>query len=171
MFELLLMRHAKSDWSSHTPDIERPLNDRGRRDAMSMAIHLKQLGLSPDRMVVSVAERTRETASLIIQKLALDDEKIFFDRQLYLADRETLGEVIELYAGDNERLLILAHNPGMDDLVNYLASAAVPLSDNGKLMTTCALAHFRLDSPEGLLKPGQGNLLSLTRAASLNKQE
>ncbi len=171
MFELLLMRHAKSDWSSHTPDIDRPLNGRGRDDAIRMGAYLNQQGIAPDTMVVSVAERTRETARLLLNSLRLDDKNIIFDSQLYLADRETLSDVIELYASDDQCLLILAHNPGMDYLVSYLASIAPPLSANGKLMTTCALAHFRLESLDALTKPGQAELLHLIRAANLKKTQ
>ena len=96
MFELILMRHAKSDWSSHPADIDRPLNDRGARDAMRMGAYLKQMNLVPDAMVVSVAQRTRETASLLLDNLPVDEKNIIFDRQLYLADRETLCETIEI---------------------------------------------------------------------------
>jgi len=167
MFELLLMRHAKSDWSGHTSDIDRPLNSRGRNDAIRMGVYLNQQGITPDRIIISVAERTRETADLLLKSLTLDEENIIFDRQLYLADRETLADITELYARDNQRLLILAHNPGMDYLVSYLASTAPPLSDKGKLMTTCALAHFRLHSLDALTKAGQAELLQIIRAASL----
>ncbi len=163
MFELLLMRHAKSDWSGGTPDIDRPLNSRGRDDAMRMGAYLNQQGITPDMMVVSVAERTRETASLLLNKLALDEDNVIFDRQLYLADRETISNIIELYASDNQCLLILAHNPGLDYLVSYLSRTAPPLSDNGKLMTTCALAHFHLNSLDALTRPGQAELLNIIK--------
>jgi len=167
MFELILMRHAKSDWSSHTADIDRPLNDRGARDAVRMGAYLKQMNLVPDVMVVSTAQRTRETASLLLNNLPVDEKNIIFDRQLYLADRETLCETVEIYASDSQqkwqRLLLLAHNPGMDYMVSYLASSAPPLSSSGKLMTTCAAACFSLDSLDALKKPGQGKLLNLIR--------
>ena len=163
MFELMLMRHAKSDWSSHTADIDRPLNDRGARDAIRMGAHLNKLELVPDRMVVSAAQRTRETASLLLNNLALDKKNIIFDRQLYLADMDTLCETIEIYARENQRLLILAHNPGMDYLVSYLAGSAPALSSSGKLMTTCAVACFSLASLDALKKPGQGELQNLIR--------
>ena len=163
MFELMLMRHAKSDWSGHTADIDRPLNDRGRRDAVRMGVYLNQKKLVPDRVVVSAAQRTRETAGLLLNDLAVPDKHIIVDKALYLADMETLCDIIELYASDNKRLLILAHNPGMDDLVSYLASAPPSLSASGKLMTTCALACFRMSSLAVLKKPGQGELQNLIR--------
>jgi phosphohistidine phosphatase len=162
------MRHAKSDWSGHVADIDRPLNDRGAQDAIRMGARLNQLGLVPDRMVVSVAQRTRETASLLLNNLVVDEKNIIFERQLYLADMDTLCETIEIYASaasqkPQQRLLILAHNPGMDYLVSYLASSAPPLSSSGKLMTTCAVACFSLDSPGALKKPGQGELQNIIR--------
>ena len=163
MFELMLMRHAKSDWSSHTADIDRSLNDRGRRDAIRMGIYLKQKKLVPDRMVVSAAQRTRETADLLLNNLSLAEKNIVIDKELYLADRETLCDIIELYAGVNQRLLILAHNPGMDELVSYLASTPPLLSTSGKLMVTCSVACFHIDSLEAVKKPGLGKLQNLIR--------
>jgi phosphohistidine phosphatase len=163
MFDLMLMRHAKSDWSSYTADIDRPLNDRGRQDALRMGIYLSRKKLVPDRVVVSAAQRTRETVDLLVKNLPLDKTNIIIDRELYLADKEMLCDVIELYARDNQRLLILAHNPGMDDVVNYLADTLPPLSSSGKLMTTGAIACFKMDSVQAVKKPGLGKLQKLIR--------
>ncbi|VAW51983.1 hypothetical protein MNBD_GAMMA05-2032 [hydrothermal vent metagenome] len=163
MFELLLMRHAKSDWHSHLADIERPLNERGRRDAARLGLYLEQAGLTPDRMVVSAAERTQETARLLLQAIPVAEESTSIDKSLYLADMETLCDNIAFYAIEGQRLLVLAHNPGMDYLVNYLAHSAPPLSDSGKLMTTCAVAYFHLDTLDALKKPGKGELRKLIR--------
>ncbi len=163
MIELLLMRHAKSDWHSRTADIERPLNNRGRQDAIRMGSYLNQMHLVPDRMIVSVAQRTQETAQLLLNNVSLPEEKIIVEKALYLADRKTLCEVIEHYAIDNQRLLILAHNPGMDDLVSYLASSAPPLTASGKLMATCSVANVHINSLDELKKPGQSELQNLIR--------
>ena len=163
MFELMLMRHAKSDWYSHTADIERPLNERGVQDAVRMGAYLNESGLVPDRMIVSCARRTQQTAGLLLQNMSVPEKNIIIDRQLYLADSETICDIIELYAGEGESLLILAHNPGMDYLVSQLASSPPPLSDSGKLMTTCAVACFQLDSLSALSQPGQGELTNLFR--------
>lgn len=162
------MRHAKSDWHSHTADIDRPLNERGRQDALRMGEYLKQQNLVPDIMIVSSAQRTLETASLLLTNLPLDEENVIVDEALYLADSETLLETIELYASDNQRLLILAHNPGMDYLVSYLASTPPPLSDSGKLMTTCAAAVFSIDSLDTLKKSGRAELKNLFRPKEIS---
>jgi len=155
------MRHAKSDWHSHTADIDRPLNVRGAQDAVRMGVYLNETGLVPDRMLVSAARRTQQTAELLLQNMPVPETNIIVDRQLYLADTETLCEVIELYAREDQ--LILAHNPGMDYLVSYLASSPPPLSGSGKLMTTCALAYFQLDSLAALKTAGRGELQDLLR--------
>lgn len=169
MFELLLMRHAKSDWHNHLADIERPLNDRGRRDAVQMGLYLEQQELTPDKVVVSVAERTQESARLLFQNLPLEEGNIIIDKSLYLADRKTLCDNIALYAVEGKRLLMLAHNPGMDYLVSYLADVAPPLSDSGKLMTTCAIAYFHLDSLDALKQPGRGELRQLIRPKDIGR--
>jgi phosphohistidine phosphatase len=163
MFDLMLMRHAKSDWHSHTADIDRPLNSRGCQDAARMGAYLEQMGLVPDKMIVSPAKRTQQTAEQLLENLPVDEEQVIVDRELYLAGTETLCEIIELYAADNRRLLILAHNPGMDDMVSYLASSPASLSDSGKLMSTCAVACFHLASPDALKRPGAAELQGLFR--------
>lgn len=167
MFELILMRHAKSDWHSHTADIDRPLNDRGVEDAKRMGAHLKLMDLVPDKMVVSVAQRTQETARLLLDNLAVEQDNIIIDQQLYLADTGALCETIELYARDNERLMILAHNPGLDYMVSHLASSMPALSESGKLMTTCSAAVFTLESPDSVRKQGRGVLQHLIRPKEL----
>ena len=163
MIDLMLMRHAKSDWSSHTADIDRPLNSRGSRDAVAMGGYLEQTGLVPDKMIISPARRTRQTAELLLRNLPVDGQQVIVDRDLYLADIETLREIGELYTADDQRILLLAHNPGMDDMVSYLANKAPPLSANGKLMTTCAVADFAVASIDTIKRPGRADLQGLYR--------
>ena len=168
MFELILMRHAKSDWHSHTADIDRPLNARGVEDAIRMGAYLKQVDLVPDKMLVSAAQRTQETASLLLDSFSVVPDNIIIDQPLYLADTETLCETVELYACDNQRLMILAHNPGLDYLVEYLASSPPTLSSSGKLMTTCSAACFSLASSDYVRKRGQGILQRLIRPKEID---
>ena len=159
----MLMRHAKSDWHSHTADIDRPLNSRGVEDAIRMGAHLSLMDLVPDKMVISAAERTQETARLLLENFSVKQENIIIDQQLYLADTGTLCETIELYARDSERLMILAHNPGLDYLVSHLASSMPALTESGKLMTTCSAAIFSLETPDSVHKQGRGLLQHLIR--------
>jgi phosphohistidine phosphatase len=167
MFELLLMRHAKSDWSQNLTDIDRPLNERGRNDALKMGEHLRHLNIMPDRMLVSTAERTRETAMLLQQSISLTEQEIFYEQSLYLASFRTICEMASRYAEDDRRLLILAHNPGMDDAIYYLSEQRPTLTANGKLMTTSSIAYFEIASNDYLKRPGQNRLVDILRPASI----
>lgn len=168
MFQLLLMRHAKSDWQYNLPDIERPLNKRGRKDALAMGRHLKQINALPERLLVSPAQRTRETADLLF-KDTVQKPEIIIDRELYLAGRTSLLELAEAYAGENRCLMLLAHNPGMDETVSYLASKTPQLSSTGKLMTTCAVALFDLDGLKALHTAHQCTLKALLRPEDIHR--
>jgi phosphohistidine phosphatase len=163
MFNLMLVRHAKSDWHAHKSDFERPLNKRGAEDALRMGVYLSQQGLVPDCMVVSGAKRAKETAKLMLEALPIAENHVIYDKELYLADRETLQEIIEVYASKNKRLLLLAHNPGMDDLVSYFSTTDPALTDSGKLMVTCAVACFAFNDINDVRSPGKGILDNLYR--------
>ncbi|MCW8962367.1 MAG: histidine phosphatase family protein [Gammaproteobacteria bacterium] len=165
----MLMRHAKSDWHSHISDMDRPLSESGVQEAMFMGLHLKQMDLIPDCMIVSGAQRAQETARLVLKNLAVPENHLIVDKELYLADKETLLEFIEVFAAENKRLMIVAHNPGMDDVVNYLSNRPPQLSRHGKLMETCAVACFRLDSIASIKKRRQGKLVSLLRPEDINE--
>ena len=167
MFELMLMRHAKSDWHSDKADFDRPLNQRGRQDASRIGRHLKQLNIIPDVIVSSAAKRTRQTAELVNDYLALDDSSMKFDKELYLAGNESLRNIIEEYASDGMRLMVIAHNPGMDDLVSYLANTALPLSSNDKLMSTAAVAGFQIPTLDCLTSPGMAEMKYIFRPKEL----
>ncbi len=171
MYEVMLMRHAKSDWQYDVADIDRPLNPRGRRNALAMGRYLAEIDCVPSRIILSSSQRTRETAELLLQSLPLKKDALQIDRELYLADRETLLEAMELYANEGQRLLILAHNPGMDDTVNYLASSPPPLSASGKLMTTCAVACFTFASLADLNRPARCECRQLLRPADIPAQD
>ena len=168
MIELMLMRHAKSDWHINTSDHARPLNDRGRADALRMNNHLLQLNLIPDKIIASNSLRTQQTAEILLTGTKLTDTDINFDSTLYLANRQVLTDTIKHYARENQRLLILAHNPGIDDLVDYLCSKPPPLTKNGKLMVTCAIAVFHINSLENLGYAGLGQLINVFRPRDIS---
>ena len=168
MYEILLMRHAKSDWHSHSADIDRPLNKRGKRDAAAMGRYLKQSGIIPDRVVSSVARRAQDTAELVLESFPAAGQlksvpAMTIDRDLYLAGLSTLIEAVQLYAIEGGTLLLVAHNPGMDEIVHHLSDTDPVYSDNAKLMTTCAVAHFQLDTVDDIGRPGKGRLIGITR--------
>lgn len=118
---LILMRHAKSSWSSpNLPDHERPLNGRGRRDAPRVGQRLAELGWTPDAIWSSDATRTRETAALLIPALDVDPP-VTFDPDLYLAGLEAIEGAAADWDPAWTTVLTLGHNPGWESAASTLA--------------------------------------------------
>lgn len=117
MKTLTLLRHAKSGWDDPVArDFDRPLNPRGRRAAATIGRHLRDLDVAFDRVIASPALRVQETIDEVERgygrRLAPE-----WDRRLYLASAATLLDVVREAAEDAERLLLVGHNPGLEDLV------------------------------------------------------
>jgi phosphohistidine phosphatase len=137
MKTLLLMRHAKSSWAeAGMPDHDRPLNDRGRRDAPRMARRLADAGLLPDRLLCSTATRARQTAELLVPASGYAGP-VSHDPRLYHATPDAILGVVAETPDDAARLLVIAHNPGLEQLVRRLAG------DDGP-MPTAAVAQIEL---------------------------
>ena len=161
---LYLMRHAKSDWhSTAQSDFERPLNKRGRNDAVRMGQWLKAQGLKSQVLLASPAQRARQTVLAVVDILGVKEDEVVFKKDLYLAGRSTLVNVLRAVPGCLESVLLVAHNPGMDELVEWLVSEPPPLSESGKLMTTAAIAMFSLQGDWAGLKQGRASLQQLMR--------
>ncbi len=161
---LLLMRHAKSDWAEPgLADADRPLNKRGRRDAPRMAEWLVESGNVPDMVLCSSAERTRETVDLM-NEIWPDRVPVHTSGDLYLAAPETILRVIRSDGDDVARLMIVAHNPGLAELV----SSASGQSSN---VPTAAIAIFdaSLDRWGDLRSPSQLHLVTQIRPKSLSE--
>lgn len=119
---LLLLRHAKSSWKDdELDDFDRPLNSRGRRAAPAMGEVLLERGLVPGRVLCSPAERTRETWALVAEILGADVPASYPD-PLYLAEAGDILDVVRREGGRAERLLVVGHNPGLQDLAVALAA-------------------------------------------------
>src|SRR5262245_16403434 len=114
MKTLLLLRHAKSSHKdSAVDDHERPLNKRGKEDARRMGQFLQEQSLLPDFILASSAKRCRKTAELVIQSSGFRGE-MRLTVTLYESDAARLQEVISSTTEDIQKLLVIAHNPGME---------------------------------------------------------
>jgi len=144
--EFILMRHAKSDWNADfRHDFDRPLNKRGRKEAVRMAQWLLDKDLVPDIIITSPAVRARSTAELVADTLAYPLKKISEVESLYDAGLNTTLYAVQQAVVENTMPLIISHNPVMDTLVVYLADNPPACSSSGKLMTTAAIAVFRTE--------------------------
>ena len=119
---LTLVRHAKSSWKdANLSDLDRPLNKRGRRDAPMMGARLAARDDSPDVIVSSPAVRALATAEAIAEEIGYPWSEIVVDERIYGADVTDWLEVIHTLGDVWDRAMCIGHNPGLTDLVNYLA--------------------------------------------------
>src|SRR2546425_1807744 len=140
MKSVLVLRHAKSSWKQpELADHDRPLNKRGKRDAPLMGRLLKGDDLVPDIIISSTAIRARATAE-VVAKASGYDREIVLNKSLYAAGPEAYLGVIHDLSDEYFRVLIVGHNPGLEELVELLTGEI-------HLMPTCSLAHvkFRVD--------------------------
>ena len=118
---LLVIRHAKSSWDIGTlNDFERPLNERGKRDAPAMANRLKEKNILIDAFVASPAKRAKKTAEYFIEAYGRSKEDILFISKLYHAPAEVFFEVAGSLPEHFNTVALFSHNPGITDFVNQL---------------------------------------------------
>lgn len=137
MLTLLLMRHAKSGWDdSGLRDHDRPLNARGEKAAPRIGELLAKLGLAPERILFSTAARSRATAELVAAAAGVDADSLISLEDLYLAPPSVVLDAVVRRGGNATRLLVVAHNPGLEELVASLARRP-------EVFPTGAVAAFR----------------------------
>lgn len=168
MRTLLLLRHAKSDWANDLPDFERPLNARGQQAAQRMGCWMREHHIQPEWIVSSPAQRTLETVAGLRQHLDIPDTLVHYDERLYLASAPTLLEVAARCPTDMDNAMLVAHNPGLDDVLLWLCGPDLPRSRKGKLMTTASLAQIQLPEDWQHLTPGCGKLQQIIRPGEID---
>lgn len=123
---LLLIRHAKSDWVDPSlKDFDRPLNERGKRDAPVMAKRLLNKGISIDAFISSPAKRARKTAEIFIKEFGGKKEEIIIHNNLYLAGPGVFFDVISKTEPSVKNIAVFSHNPGITDFANMLTNARI----------------------------------------------
>ncbi len=139
--ELFLVRHAKSSWDDPTiSDHDRPLNERGYRNAPEMGRRLSDRGVSPDALISSTAQRARTTARIIADSLGWPEERVVLDRALYHASATELQEYIGGLNDAHTSVMLFGHNPGMTNLVSHLFGLAL---DN---LPTCGVVYLQFSA-------------------------
>jgi phosphohistidine phosphatase len=161
--ELLLLRHGKSDWEDGVEDFHRPLKKRGRLAAQCIGLWLQEQRLIPDGIVSSPAERALATAKKVCATLAIDVQDIVQEGRIYEASCEQLMAVVHATPHTVHRLLLTGHNPGLEELLEYLSDESLPPHADGKLMPTAALARLQFNGGWEDLSEGRATLVSLVR--------
>jgi phosphohistidine phosphatase len=134
---LLILRHAKSSWAdSSISDWQRPLNERGLRDAPRAGLWLRERSLVPDLIITSDAVRARATAEAVAEAAGYAHE-IIVEPSLYHAEPADLLAVLRGVRSEARTMLVVGHNPGLEGLVQQLTG-------EGHDLPTAALVHIAM---------------------------
>ncbi len=163
MKTLLILRHAKSSWNdSSLEDRDRPLNARGRRDAPRMGDVLRDESLIPDVIISSDAVRAQATA-LAVAEAAGYTRDVVIDPRLYLASPEDLLAVLRARPdADANIVMIVAHNPGLEDLIAQLTGERHDLPT-----ATLVQLALSIDTWDALDAPIRATLVDIWRPKEL----
>lgn len=157
MHTLYLLRHAKSSWVDPTlSDLQRPLAARGRRDAKRIAKHLRRLGDEPELVLCSPAMRTRETLELV--RPAVGSSTIVLEDELYAASSDELLARIRLVPDPVASVMLIGHNPGLQQLALLLASSGDERERLEAKFPTAALATLAVATSWSRLAPTDATL-------------
>ncbi len=139
MKQLILIRHAKSSWAVFSiKDFDRPLNDRGKKDAPVMAKRLLDKGITIDAFIASPAKRARKTAELFVKEYKAEKNSIFFFDELYLAATSNFLDVINKTDDRFKTIAVFSHNEGITDFANSLTETRI---DN---IPTCGIFAIKI---------------------------
>ena len=126
MKTVILVRHAKSDWGDRSlDDFDRPLNERGKRDAPVMAQRLVDRKIAIDSFIASPARRARKTAVIFAKAYGQKKDDLVFRDELYGAGPDVFYDVIAKARNKWDTIAIFSHNPGITDFANQLSDTRI----------------------------------------------
>jgi phosphohistidine phosphatase len=168
MRRLMLLRHAKSDWPEGVADLDRPLAKRGRKEAPAVGTFMAAGGLRPDQALVSPAARARETWDLVAPAFA-PPPRSTIEPRAYMATADALLDLIRLTDPEIRTLLLVGHNPGMEEFARALVGGGSAEARRRLALSypTSALAVFEIASDWVDLQPQGGALAHFVTPQSL----
>lgn len=156
MKELILVRHAKSDWGNELlKDVDRHLNERGSNDAYYLSNWFKEnKSPAPDFIIASTATRALTTALIFARTLELDLKNFKLEKDIYEATASTLFDVIHKLPDNKNKIMLFGHNPGITNLGNLLSDDL--FFDN---VPTCGMVSFCFETDNWKnIEPKSGKL-------------
>ncbi len=146
---LVIIRHAKSSWDNPAwGDLERPLNERGKRDAPLMGRALREHGVLPDLILSSPAKRARKTAIRIAEAVGYPEDRISVEPAIYLRGLHALVDLIGTLPVSVERAFLIGHNPDLTELVELLTGESIGnLPTCGMVSVEFAVDDWRAAAP------------------------
>ena len=166
MKTLLLMRHAKSSWKDdNLEDHERPLKKRGRKDSKRIAKTLKANDLVPELILSSSAVRAKETVSIMGDTLDYQG-KINFSDEFYMGEPQDFINVLQTLSDDYKTVMIVAHNPGLEALMQIYHGEV-------ETLPTAGLGYLilALDTWKDMYMSTMGDLIGLWKPKDLKEKE
>lgn len=149
MKTLFLLRHAKSSWRDESlPDFERPLNRRGKRAAETLGSYLKTNEILIELILSSPAVRARETVERMLKAAKLSTE-VRYDQRIYGAGAVRLAEIVSQIESERKAVMIVGHNPGVEELLSFLTGNAVQVPTGALAKLTCKTTKWTAFAGEG----------------------
>ncbi len=169
---IYLARHAKSSWDSDAgSDFERPLSDKGFRHAKKMGEALTRLNWKPEKIIASPALRASQTCQIYCEQLGFSHSKVDWKKDFYAAYTVTLLHSLTRQDENTQSVMLIGHNPSMEDLLIHLCGESAPSKlkqKNGKLFTTGNIAKVVFDGEWKDLVMGNALLDTLLRPKDLS---
>lgn len=165
---LYLLRHAKSSWDdADVPDHDRPLAPRGVKSMKAMARHLRHAGIRPHLVLCSSARRARQTLQLVLPSLG-DGVRLEVEEDLYTFESTVLLRRLRRVPASVSSLMLVGHNPAIQDLTLRLAGSGQALDRVGAKFPTGALAEIDVVSAWSGIRLGQARLSSFVTPRELS---
>jgi len=166
---IYLARHAKSAWDSGAPsDFDRPLSRRGVTDIMRIGAELKRLKWYPDKIISSPALRAKQTCQTLCDQLSFPFDKVVWSQDIYAAYTVTLIQLLSVLPESVTRVMLIGHNPAMEDLlVHFCSDAKAYRQKNGKLFTTGNIVKVTTQSSWKDVAMCEANLEKILRPKEL----
>jgi phosphohistidine phosphatase len=172
-YNLYLLRHAKSDWKDKTYDFDRPITDKGKRAAQRIGVWMAGEKINPEMIISSPAKRAMLTTEKMLKANGQGIEKIRCDRRLYLADKKDLIKLLKEIPDKIKSVLIVAHNPGLEDLLLSLldkqSKKQLEKNNTQKLFPTACFAQLKFEQPWKKMKSAKASLKKIIYPKDLPK--
>jgi phosphohistidine phosphatase len=171
---LYILRHAKSGWDDPVArDFDRPLNRRGQKAAGVMGAWMKAQGIAFDHIIASPAVRVIETVDYVARSYGKRIEPVW-ERRVYLASSATLMDVLREISDNAVSVLMIGHNPGLEDLILDLVPEDIDPALRSSVyekFPTAALAQVEIDTQKWAdIERGKGRLTRFTRPRDLDPE-
>lgn len=165
---IYLARHAKSSWDSGvTKDFGRPLSNRGQKDAVKMGNVLNDLDWKPEKIISSPALRAHQTCLALCKGLGISADTVVWSKDFYAAYMVTLLQALTRLPEQTTSVMLIGHNPSIEDLLLHLCGDVVPMQNNGKLFTTGNVVKISIHNSWSDLAMSEAEFIKILRPKAL----